>query len=568
MSKWDPAVDFEASSRPILRIRSALESAFHRHRVSLYVFVGSLLWFVAGLWWGLPIKNDLFEMNFWGTDELGPGGAVGAVMALLRMGDNLSPQYPLAHYFVMAIFVWPYYAVAHLLDHRPSPAVMMLLHRLPSALMAAGTVTAARAILQRIVGSLAGWFTALAVATISSALFYARTSNVDAAALFWTTISLLVALKPLREGLTTRSAVTVGLCVATATATKDQQYAFSVGLGLVLLTTHLLLRRQSRTWSGWWRAPAIAFFVAAASYLLLSGALLLPAWFGRHVQFITASDYLKLSQEDRAQIGFYYSNPATVAGYTKLASDVGSQLAAAVGLPMIALALIGIVISAGSNRRVFALLTCPPLFLLFGVIAPVRFVLPRFLLPVDLIICLFAGVTVGSAVRFLRAPRTAIMLLALVALGYSVLRAVDLTYQMVNDSRYEVGNWVARNTQPNDTLGYFGGDRLPRHWSSATTIPADHLFDSTAPPPTEMPMFLFSVPTQVNEPIHARQITERVFRGLVNGSLGYQQVFGFMTPALWPRPLLAAPQVNPPIRVFARNDVVSRLVDPPRINLR
>jgi len=153
------------------------------------------------------------------------------------------------------------------------------------------------------------------------------------------------------------------------------------------------------------------------------------------------------------------------------------------------------------------------------------------------------------------------------ALGYSGLRAIDLTYQMVNDSRYEVGNWMERNTQPNDSLGYFGGDGVPRHWATAVTIFSDHLFDSNAPRPSEMPMFLFTIPTQDIEINHEKQLTERVFQGLLDGSLGYQQVLGFMTPALWPRPRLAAPQVNPPVRVFARNDVVSRLVDPPRNNL-
>src|SRR5262245_55622793 len=139
MSKRHTRVVDSGQSSTVTLVWSAISSAFQRHRVSVYVFVGALLWFLPGIWWGLPIKNDLFEMEFWGTDELGPGGAVGAVMAVLRKGDNLSVQYPLAHYFFMAIFVWPYYAVVHFLDQRPSAAVMMVLHRLPSLLMSAGT---------------------------------------------------------------------------------------------------------------------------------------------------------------------------------------------------------------------------------------------------------------------------------------------------------------------------------------------------------------------------------------------------------------------------------------------
>src|SRR5262245_49205241 len=95
-----------------------------KHGASLCVFAVAILWFLPGIGWGLPIKTSAYEMEHWGTDELGPGGAVGAILALLRMGNNISPQFPLAHYFVMAIFVWPYYAAMHLLNARPAPEVM------------------------------------------------------------------------------------------------------------------------------------------------------------------------------------------------------------------------------------------------------------------------------------------------------------------------------------------------------------------------------------------------------------------------------------------------------------
>jgi hypothetical protein len=53
----------------------------------------------------------------------------------------------------------------------------------------------------------------------------------------------------------------------------------------------------------------------------------------------------------------------------------------------------------------------------------------------------------------------------------------------------------------------------------------------------------------------------------MDGSLGYRQVLAAQTPAIWPHPLFVSAQVNPPIRVFARNDVAAQLVDPPRINI-
>ena len=54
---------------------------------------------------------------------------------------------------------------------------------------------------------------------------------------------------------------------------------------------------------------------------------------------------------------------------------------------------------------------------------------------------------------------------------------------------------------------------------------------------------------------------------LFDPASGYQQVYAGQTAALWPRPLQTATFVNPPVRIFARNDVVARLREPPRIGL-
>src|SRR4030095_3015848 len=141
-----------------------------------------------------------------------------------------------AHFLVQAIFVWPYYLPHHLAVMYPSiaskigltlqpasPAVLMLLPRLPSLLMAAGTVTIAHAAARRLAGNAAGWMTAAAVATIGPLLYYARTSNTDVGALFWTALTVLFSLPALREGLTPRRAIAIGVCAAIGTATKDQQ---------------------------------------------------------------------------------------------------------------------------------------------------------------------------------------------------------------------------------------------------------------------------------------------------------------------------------------------------------
>src|SRR4029453_1981935 len=78
----------------------------------------------------------------------------------------------------------------------------------------------------------------------------------------------------------------------------------------------------------------------------------------------------------------YHSTPATLDGYLALARSAGSQMLAAVGLPIFVLALAGAVWVARTSLRLFALLTVPPLCVALGVLVPVRLVRARHLLPV------------------------------------------------------------------------------------------------------------------------------------------------------------------------------------------
>jgi hypothetical protein len=67
--------------------------------------------------------------------------------------------------------------------------------------------------------------------------------------------------------------------------------------------------------------------------------------------------------------------------------------------------------------------------------------------------------------------------------------------------------------------------------------------------------------------VHEWSLPDSTFRHLMDGTAGYQQVLAIQTAALFPRPLRVAPAVNPPVRVFARRDMVGRLPGPVRIEL-
>lgn len=556
------------------RLVTAAADTARRHRTLLLVFLAAAVWFLPAIWWGLPKVTADVRMRGWGNDELGPQGALHLWNALRGEENLLSPQYPLVNYFIQALFVVPYHLAVNLADNVGFPAqdassrVLMLLHRIPSLLMSAGCVTAAFAIARRMAGSArAGWIAAAAVATIGPLVYHARTSSVDAPALFWVAVGLLVALRALQDGFTVRRALACGVFAGLGTATKDQNYAIFGALGLGLLLAHLADARQ-RAWpQRWWLPPLAGVAAGLVVYLATSGIILMPQWFRGHVDFILHGGRAA-PLEFRTLAGFYDSNPATAAGYLKLARDVSAQLLAALGVPIIVLSLAGLIHAWRTNRRLL-LLALPIAALLLGVIAQVRFVLPRFLLPVELILCIFAGLGV-AAFDAARPPlRTVARLAAVAGIAWSTVRALDLTSQMLRDTRYAAGAWLARAIMPGDTVGYYAARiKLPALPASASIELAPFRYQWGGEPlDTSRPQFIIVAPQQILEPVHEWILPDSAYAKLMDGSYGYRQVLAIQTRGLWTRPLLVASFVNPPVRVFAREDVAQRLTAMVRIEL-
>lgn len=549
-----------------------------RREISLMV-LAAVIWFLPGIWWGLPVDSAESYMRLWGVDELGPHGGLNVIRAILGADAFVTPQYPLAHSLIQALLVWPYHLAVLAADNvglRPqteSLAVLVLLHRLPSVLMAAGTAVVGAALVRRLTASrAASWFTAGAIATIGPVIYYGRTSNVDLGSLFWSMVTLWIAATAILDGLTPRRAAGLGLAAAAGIATKDQQYAWMAGVALVILVSHFRTTRGTLVPARAWRAPVVALAASIGAYLLLSGAVLMPAWFAGHVEFIRHGSSQEFPVDLRRLAGTYYSYPPTAAGYWRLLAEAMAQVRAAVGAPLLLLAGAGIGVLYRRNARILALALVPVVTLVAGVLLPVRFVLPRFLLPVDLTICLLAGVAVAAGLASAR-WRAAAQVMAATALAWGAVRGADLVWQMHRDTRYEVATWIEGNLQPGDTLAYYGARRkLPALRPDIFTTPAPGQYIPAtvygdAGPLTERPQYIIVIPQLHTEPVHEWSVPDSLFRALLDGSAGYTQVLAIQGKALFPRPLLAAPSVNPPVRVFARRDLVGRLNGPTRIDL-
>jgi hypothetical protein len=529
------------------------------------LFAIALVLYTPGIWWGLPHATAADRWHPWGGDELAPLGPVSELHSVLAAGHpTFNPQYPLFHYALQALAVGPYVAwlwlsggIAHLSTQYPfglvdpvsSLAIMTLLGRLVSLLMAAGVVVVAfrtgEILWDRSTGILAG----LCVMLLYPMFYFSRTSNVDMAALFWTGLGMAVFAACLRGGLTEGRAAWLGLCAALATATKDASYAAFLAVGLFLVPWHLY---EQRGRSGRWRPLTIGLLTAAGTYLLASGLIIRPARYLLHVDFI-----LHGSRYTRGVT--YYSTPATWNGYVSIVAQTARHIVDSMGAPMAFCALGGLALCLRRRPRLLAC-ALPVLAIPLCVILPVRFVLLRFVFIMAYILALFAAHGLAESFRsrqsLLRAA--APVLLAIVS-GWALLRGADLTWQMIADSRYAAAAWFHQHARPGDRIAVFGpANNLPALDASVKSMPASvELLEASKG--RDAPEFIALVPVQDFQRTHTHEtfLPEHIYQALRDGSLGYQQVLGLQTSAWFDRQLVSF--VNPPVKVFLRKDCLAKM---------
>ena len=525
------------------------------------LFLPALLLFIPGIWWGLPI-GVRGQSGPWGTDELGPVGAINEVYGVFASNKpTFNPQYPLFHYLTQLVLVAPAYVIFFLTGHMSYPepnfphgfdhprvelAVLTLLARFASTLLAAGVVVMAYKTGRMIRSHLMGVIAAVLVLVQYTTIYYARTSNVDMGALFWTSVGLYVFARCVRDGATPRRWMALGVAGALATASKDAAYAAFLPAGLVILALQL---RQARSAGGTildsLRAPAMAVAASALVYVVAAGWIFRPSRAVLHFTFITHG----------TQGLFFNRYPATLEGNLAFLREIATQFVDAMGMPMLLASLAGIIWwSRNDRRRLLWLL--PAIGVLVGVILPVRFALLRFVM-IPTYVMAFAAADLlahgwshqSSAFRLAARAATVVVIL------FAVVRGADLTYQMMFDGRHVAGAWLGTVTQPGDRIGHVL-DRavtLPRLPDSVTRqeLPPDTLTTINA---VDGPEFIVSMPLEDYEHDHELDFPDDAYRSLVNGERGYRVGAVFQTPSLFAR--RPATFVNPPVTVFVREDVM------------
>ncbi|MGE3525077.1 MAG: hypothetical protein AB7I33_04070, partial [Gemmatimonadales bacterium] len=139
---------------------------------------------------------------------------------------------------------------------------------------------------------------------------------------------------------------------------------------------------------------------------------------------------------------------------------------------------------------------------------------------------------------------------AVLAVVWLAVKAIDLKYQILFDARNAAGAWLADHLQPGDRVAYFGSvGQLPRIPAGVDVIRIEtdslsstHVRESGARYVLVIPDY--SSPRDVERSLYLPLPT---YEALQDGSLGYRRVARFDTRPLLGRRMKYLPIINPPV---------------------
>jgi hypothetical protein len=542
--------------------------------VALAFFGVALVLYAIGIGWGLPQATSAERIHPWGTDEIAPLGFGELYYTLLAPDPRYDPRYPLLFYAIEAAFSAPYLLFLYLTGgltgfsavfphglNDPLTALvgLTLAGRLPSLLSGAGTVTLAYLTGRKLWGHRSGVIAGVITLLLYPMFYYSRTSNVDATMLFFTSVGIYWFAAILEDGFSPRRAIWLGACAALAAATKDAAYAVFAGMAVWLALRQVVLSRRGESpWKPFWQATLAGVGTAAAVYLVSSGMVFNLERYRIHFDFI-----LHGSKEGRL-VGFYYSTPATLAGYLTVMGRYFGVVVRSLGIPFTLLVIIGLGYGWRRDRRVLGLALLGVL-MWAAIVLPVRFVQARFTLITSYLLALVAAYGAGlGLVDRRRWMRTGVAVLLVSGIVWAGLNAADLTQQMLNDGRYGVVEKAQAWLRPGDRLATpnldgpwnfprFSEDvifeELPRTNSLVTGLPA-----------TNRPEFLLIITTHDGSNFGDEFLDPVFYEKLASGTAGYQVVLDGRAPAWFAYPMFRS--ANPRVMVLMRDDLVEGRIQP------
>ena len=417
-----------------------------RHRLFILMAVGFVL-ITWGLMWGLPNLYDFAQ------DSVVPQGNLAQVNASFEKVTAF--RYPPFHFLLLKACFLPARGLLQVSSFGENPKVastfFILTARLVSVAMALGVMGLIYAVGRRLWDERTGLAAALLFALSPVALYYAKNANLDIPCLFWLALALFFYVRILQEN-RRRDYLWLGLSAALAVCTKDQAYGFILLMPVVLLfhlraTLKLPLREflpRALRFAG----PAALGF--AVPFVAIHNILFDPAGFWRHVSVVVGPGSEGWRQFSRGPIG-----------QLRLLVETALRLSDAWTLAGLALAFFGMVVTfrEGGERRTRLATLVPVLSYHLSFLAVIGYVYPRFVLPMLLVLALFAGRGAVSLWRSGSLGRIAVGAL----IAWIGLAGLCVDYVMSEYPRYDAQKWLEAHASAETQLFYVGDMRdMPR----------------------------------------------------------------------------------------------------------
>jgi hypothetical protein len=508
------------------------------------VLAASLVLNVLGVWWGVP--------EGWAPDEVAPQIVLGGFAQAFSHG--WAGIYPPGYHYALLVSLAPPAAWAWFTGTSLSSnyAFMLVSERLLSVALGTATTLLVYLAASEAASRRAAVFAAMLAATVAPFVYYAKTANVEVGYIFWFALSLVFYLRVLKHD-RLRDYLGLAATAAMSVCTKDQAYGLYVLMPLTIV------------WAAWRRTGAGGGALVRAA--VNRKTLLALACFG--VVFVLvqnlAFNWTGFAQHVRMITGFshpYRAFPNTWRGQLDLLWLSVVLIQRSFGWPAFVVCAAGLTYAVvrpfRSGLLLWVLVPAVSYYLTF--IAVVGYSYDRFLIPVCLCLAILGGWALDRFVETAPLPRGWRVGTAAGVLAFGVYYAGLVDVAMIFDSRYVVEAWMRQHVAPRQLVGTADISIHTPRLSGFRWVPMLRV-ETIA---KQRPAFVV-IDVDYGTGL-ARSDAARVYKALIDGTLGYRRVLSYRTPLPWlplAHPDLAGPRlagevysnlyhINPLIEVFER----------------
>ncbi len=428
------------------------------------VLVIAAVLFTLELSWGLPNGN-----SSWAADAIGPVTSLGIVYRSFSEWNSgwYYFKYPLGWPFLLFVAQSPVLVWQFATGRWSSPSTeypygfddpeaalfaMAILGRCLNVVFALGVVAVCYAIARRLLDVWSARLAAFLVATAYPISYYAHTTNLDISYLFWLLLALYAAI--VAAGSEDRRVwLLLGASAAMAVSSKEQGFAFLLPLPFMALFAPIRRHGLRQLWS----APTLAMAAGAiGTAILANNALFNPLGFVARIAFLLGSPLEPVSVR-LAPVEFALWKGAKEGVY---AAQVWDGIESTLGWPLVVLGLIGVLVALRRHRRAFVWMAVPIASHYYVSLRGLDLITLRYLLPVSMLVAVFAALAMVELVAWARAGgdtarlRAAQAVVACVCL-LAAARAMEMVWVLGDDPRYRAEDWIAANAPAGGTAEYY-----------------------------------------------------------------------------------------------------------------